>query len=87
MFSSYKMTMMSYDLMFSKIMKLKKSTNYSSWRMLIKYSLMSAELWDLIVENDVEISSKLDVLSQLVMTEEFISKTITTILMILINVT
>ncbi len=31
--------------------------------MLIKYSLMSAELWDLIVENDVETSLKSDVLS------------------------
>ncbi len=63
MFSSYKITTMSYDLTFSKVMKLKKLTNYLSWRMLIKYSLMSAELWDLIVESDVEISLKSDVLS------------------------
>ncbi len=48
---------------------------------------MSAELWDLIVENDIETSSKLDVLSQSVMTEEFISETITTTLTVLINVT
>jgi len=31
--------------------------------MSIKYSLMSAELWDLIVKSDVELSSKPDVLS------------------------
>ncbi len=31
--------------------------------MLIKYSLMSAELWNLIVKSDIEILSKLDVLS------------------------
>jgi len=87
MFSSYKITMMSYDLMFSKVMKLKKSANYLSWRILIKYSLMSAELWDLIVKSDVETSSKLDVLSQSVMTEEFISETTTITLIILINIT
>ncbi len=29
MFSSYKMTMMSYDLTFSKVTKLKRSANYS----------------------------------------------------------
>ena len=63
MFSSYKMTTMSYDLTFSKVMKLKKSTDYSLWRMLIKYSLMSAELWDLIIESDIEILLKPDVLS------------------------
>jgi len=48
---------------------------------------MSAELWDLIIENDVETSSKPDVLSQSVMTEEFISETMTTTLIILIDVT
>ncbi len=48
---------------------------------------MSAELWDLIKESDVEFSLKLDVLSQSVMTEEFISKIIITTLMILINIT
>jgi len=63
MFSSYKMITMLYDLTFLKVMRLKKSTNYLLWRMLIKYSLMSAELWDLIVKSDVEFSSKLDVLS------------------------
>jgi len=57
------MTTMSYDLTFSKVMKLKKSTDYSLWRMLIKYSLMSAELWDLIIESDIEILLKPDVLS------------------------
>ena len=57
------MTTMLYDLTFSKVMKLKRLMNYLSWRMLIKYSLMSAELWDLIVENDVETSLKSDVLS------------------------
>jgi len=31
--------------------------------MLIKYSLMSAELWDLIIKSDVEFSLKPDVLS------------------------
>ncbi len=31
--------------------------------MLIKYSLMNAELWDLIVKSNVELSLKLDVLS------------------------
>ncbi len=31
--------------------------------MSIKYSLMNAELWDLIVKNDIEISLKLDVSS------------------------
>ena len=87
MFSSYKMTTMSYDLTFSKVMKLKKSTDYLLWRTLIKYSLMSAELWDLIVKNDIELSLKLDVLSQSVMTEEFISETTMTTLMILINIT
>ncbi len=55
--------------------------------MLIKYSLISAELWDLIIKNDVESLLKLDVSSQLVMTEEFISKTTITTLIILINVT
>ncbi len=63
MFSLYKMIMMSYDLMFLKVMKLKKLVNYLSWKMLIKYSLMSAELWDLIVKNDVETLSKSDVSS------------------------
>ncbi len=63
MFSSYKIIMMLYDLIFLKVTKLKKSANYSLWRMLIKYSLMSAELWDLIVKSDVEFSLKLDVLS------------------------
>ncbi len=87
MFSSYKMTTMSYDLTFSKVMKLKKSANYLLWRTLIKYSLMSAELWDLIVESDVEISLKSDVSSQSVMTEEFISETTTTILTVLVNIT
>ena len=57
------MITMSYNLTFSKIMKLKRSADYLSWRMLIKYSLMSAELWDLIVKSDVELSSKLDVSS------------------------
>ncbi len=31
--------------------------------MLIKYSLMSAELWDLIIKSNVELSLKLNVLS------------------------
>ncbi len=57
------MIMMSYDLTFSKVTKLKRSTNYSSWRMSIKYSLMSTELWDLIIKNDIELSLKSDVLS------------------------
>ncbi len=57
------MTTMSYDLTFSKVTKLKRSTDYLSWRTLIKYSLMSAELWDLIIKSDVEILLKLDVLS------------------------
>jgi len=39
--------------------------------MLIKYSLMSAELWDLIIKDNVEISLKSDILSQSVMTKEF----------------
>ncbi len=81
------MTTMSYNLTFLKVTKLKKLANYSSWRMLIKYSLMSAELWDLIVENDIEISSKPDVLSQSVMTEEFISETMMITLMILADIT
>ncbi len=63
MFLSYKMTTMSYNLTFLKVTKLKKSTDYSSWRMLIKYSLMSAELWDLVVKSDVEFLLKLNVLS------------------------
>ena len=81
------MTTMSYNLTFLKVMKLKKSTDYSLWRMLIKYSLMSAELWDSIVKNDVEISLKLDVLSQSVMTEESISETTIITLMILTDIT
>ncbi len=48
---------------------------------------MSAELWDLIVEDNVEISSKSDVSSQSVMTEEFISKTTITTMTILVNIT
>ena len=87
MFSLYKMTTILYNLTFSKVMKLKKSANYLSWRMLIKYSLMSAELWNLIIKNDVELLLKLDVSSQSVMTEEFISKTMMTTLMILIDIT
>ncbi len=81
------MTTMSYDFTFSKVTKLKRSADYLLWRTLIKYSLMSAELWDLIIEDNVEISSKLDVSSQSVMTEEFISKTMMTTLMILIDIT
>ena len=81
------MTTMSYDLTFLKVTKLKRLMNYSSWRMSIKYSLMSAELWDLIVKDDIEISLKSDVSSQSVMTEEFISETMTTTLTVLINVT
>ncbi len=46
---------------------------------------MSTELWDLVVKNDVQFS--LDVLSQSVMTEEFISKIMMTTLTVLINVT
>ncbi len=37
--------------------------NYILWRILIKYSLMNAELWDLIIESDIEFSLKSDVLS------------------------
>ncbi len=48
---------------------------------------MSAELWDLIVKSDIEISLKLDVLSQSVMIEEFISKTMTTTLTASVNIT
>jgi len=81
------MTTMSYDLTFSKVMKLKRSVNYSLWRMLIKYSLMNIELWDLIIKSDVEFLLKLDVSSQSVMTEEFISKTIMITLTVLINIT
>ncbi len=55
--------------------------------MLIKYSLMSAELWDLIIESDVEFLSKLDVLSQSVMTKEFISKIITITSTVSVNIT
>jgi len=55
--------------------------------MLIKYSLMSAELWNLIIKDNVEFSSKLDVLSQSVMTEESISKTMTTTLTVSVNIT
>jgi len=87
MFSLYKMTTMLYDLTFSKVTKLKRLTNYSLWRMSIKYSLMSAELWDLILKDDVETLSKSDVLSQSVMTEEFISKTMMTTSTVLTDVT
>ncbi len=86
MFLSYKMTTMSYNLTFSKVTKLKRLTNYLLWRTSIKYSLMSAELWDLIVKSDIEISLKSDVLSQSIMTKEFISKTMMTTLTVLINV-
>ncbi len=48
---------------------------------------MSAKLWDLTIESDVETSSKSDVLSQSVMTEEFIPKIMITTLTILINIT
>ena len=48
---------------------------------------MSAKLWDLTIESDVETSSKSDVLSQSVMTEEFISKIMMTTLTVLINIT
>ncbi len=80
------MTTMSYNLTFSKVTKLKRLTNYLLWRTSIKYSLMSAELWDLIVKSDIEISLKSDVLSQSIMTKEFISKTMMTTLTVLINV-
>ena len=73
--------------MFLKVMKLKRSADYLLWRMLIKYSLMSAELWDLIIESDVEFLSKLDVLSQSVMTKEFISKIITITSTVSVNIT
>jgi len=78
MFPPYKMTTMSYDLTFPKVTKLKGSANYPSWRTLIKYSLMSAELWDLIVGSDIETPSKPDVSSQSVMAGESISETTTT---------
>ncbi len=48
---------------------------------------MSAELWNLIVKSDIEISLKSDVLSQSVMTEESIFETTTITLTILIDVT
>ncbi len=80
------MTTMSYNLTFSKVTKLKRLTNYLLWRTSIKYSLMSAELWDLIVKSDIEISLKSDVLSQSIMTKEFISKIMMTTLTVLINV-
>ena len=57
------MITMSYNLTFLKVIKLKKSVDYLSWRMLIKYSLMSAELWDLVIKSDVEFLLKLNVLS------------------------
>ncbi len=57
------MITMSYNLTFSKVTKLKRSTDYSLWRMSIKYSLMSAELWNLIIKSDVELLSKSDVSS------------------------
>ncbi len=78
---------MLYDLTFLKVTKLKRSADYLLWRMLIKYSLMSAELWDLIVKNDIEFLLKLDVSSQSVMTEEFIFKTIIITLTVLVNIT
>ncbi len=81
------MTTMLYDLTFSKVTKLKKSANYSLWRTLIKYSLMSAELWDLIIKSNVKFLLKLDVLSQSVMIEEFISETTIIILTVLIDIT
>jgi len=55
--------------------------------MLIKYSLMSAELWDLIVKSDIKFLLKLDVSSQSVMTEESISKIIITTLTVLTDIT
>ncbi len=48
---------------------------------------MSAELWNLIVKNDIELSSKSDVSSQSVMTEEFIFKIIIITLIISVNIT
>ena len=57
------MITMSYNLTFSKVTKLKRSTDYSLWRMSIKYSLMSAELWNLIIKSDVELLLKSDVSS------------------------
>ena len=55
--------------------------------MSIKYSLMSAELWDLIVKSDIKFLLKLDVSSQSVMTEESISKIIITTLTVLTDIT
>ena len=48
---------------------------------------MSAELWDLIIKSDVEFLLKLNVLSQLVMTEEFIFKITIITLIILADIT
>ena len=48
---------------------------------------MSAELWDLIIESDVELLLKSDVSSQSVMTEEFIFKIMITTLTVLIDIT
>ncbi len=48
---------------------------------------MSAELWDLIIKNDIKFSLKLDVLSQSVMTEEFIFKIIIITLTVSADVT
>ncbi len=48
---------------------------------------MSAELWDLIIKSNVKFLLKLDVLSQSVMIEEFISETTIIILTVLIDIT
>ena len=48
---------------------------------------MSAELWDLIIKSNVKFLLKLDVLSQSVMIEEFISETTIIILTVLTDIT
>lgn len=61
------MTTTSYDLTFPKVTKLKGSADYPSWKTAIKYSLMSAGLWDLVEGGDVEHPPKPDVSSQPIM--------------------
>ena len=47
-------TMLSFDLSFSWIMRLKELVNYSSLKTLIKYTLISVELWNLIIKTETK---------------------------------
>jgi hypothetical protein len=49
-------TMLFSEHLISQIVRLKESVNYSSWKTLIKYTLISVKLWNVIIETETKSS-------------------------------